>query len=126
MKTLTQNYVIESEHSARNLGSGEVQVLSTPSMILFMERTARKCVEPTLVDGYVTVGTRVDVRHLRPVPIGENLRVTARLTDIDGKRLTFGVKVEWRNIVVGEGVHERYVVNNEEFLRRLAEDQKIH
>jgi predicted thioesterase len=118
---LTEDYAIESEHGAKHVGSGEVQVLSTPAMILFMERTARQCVQSKLEDGYITVGIRVDVRHLNAAPIGETLRVIAQLTEIDGRRLTFKVRAEWQNEVIGEGEHERVIVNRDRFLQKLVE-----
>jgi fluoroacetyl-CoA thioesterase len=65
------------------------------------------------------VGTRVDIRHLGSVPIGENLKVTAQLLGTDKIRLTFKVKAEWRNEVIGIGQHERFIVNKEKFLQKL-------
>ena len=117
--TAVDNYLIKSKHAAKNVGSGEVEVLSTPAMIAFMERTARQTVESRLPEGDTTVGTRVDIRHLSPVPIGENLKVTAKLVGIDKTKLTFKVKAEWRNEVIGTGQHERFIVNKEKFLQKL-------
>ena len=117
--TAVDYYLIKSEHVAKHVGSGEVETLSTPAMIAFMENTARQTVESKLPEGDITVGTRVDIRHLGPVPIGENLKVTAQLLRTDKIRLTFKVKAEWRNEVIGIGQHERFIVNKEKFLQRL-------
>jgi fluoroacetyl-CoA thioesterase len=117
--TAVDNYLIKSEHAAKHVGSGEAEVLSTPAMIAFMEKTARQTVESRLPEGDITVGTRVDIRHLDPVPIGENLKVTAQLVGIDKTKLTFKVKAEWRNEVIGTGQHERFIVNKEKFLQKL-------
>lgn len=117
--TAVDNYLIKSEHAAKHVGSGEVEALSTPAMIAFMEKTARQTVESRLPEGDITVGTRVDIRHLGPVPIGENLKVTAQLVGIDKTKLTFKVKAEWRNEVIGTGQHERFIVNKENFLQKL-------
>jgi fluoroacetyl-CoA thioesterase len=117
--TAVDYYLIKSEHAAKQVGSGEVETLSTPAMIAFMEKTARQTVESKLPEGDITVGTRVDIRHLGPVPIGENLKVTAQLLGTDKIRLTFKVKAEWRNEVVGIGQHERFIVNKEKFLQKL-------
>ena len=76
---LTRNYRIRNKHAARRVGSGEVEVLSTPAMIAFMEKTSRKCVQPRLSEGAITVGTAINVKHLSPVLIGEELRVKAQL-----------------------------------------------
>jgi fluoroacetyl-CoA thioesterase len=117
--TAVDNYLIKSEHAAKHVGSGEIEALSTPAMIAFMEKTARQTVESRLPEGDITVGTRVDIRHLDPVPIGENLKVTAQLVGIDKTKLTFKVKAEWRNEVIGTGQHERFIVNKEKFLQKL-------
>jgi fluoroacetyl-CoA thioesterase len=118
---LTRNYLIRSEHAAGNVGSGEVEVLSTPAMIAFMERTSRKCVQPRLSEGAITVGTAINVKHLSPVLIGEELEVKAQLLEIDGRRLRFKVETKWQNQVIGKGWHERYIVNEERFLKKLRE-----
>jgi fluoroacetyl-CoA thioesterase len=116
---LTENYSIGREHSAKNVGSGEVEVLSTPSMIAFMEDTARRCVQLKLPQGYTTVGTEICVRHFNPAPVGESLQVTAQLVQIDGRKLTFKVKAEWRGNVIGEGQHQRFIVDKARFLQKL-------
>lgn len=119
--TFAKEYLLKKEHTAEHVGSGMLEVLSTPSMIAFMEKTARESVKLKLQEGYITVGARINVKHLNPVPIGEKLRVTAQLTGIDGRRLTFELKAEWRNEVIGEGQHERFIVNREKFLQELEE-----
>ena len=118
---LTRNYLIRSKHAARSVGSGEVEVLSTPAMVAFMENTSRRCVQPRLSGGNITVGTAIDVKHLRPVLIGEELEVKAQLLGIDGRRLKFKVEARWKDQVIGKGWHERYIVNKERFLQRLRE-----
>ena len=122
--TAVEDYLIQSEHAAKHVGSGEVETLSTPAMIAFMEKTARKTVETKLLEGEITVGTRVDIRHMGPVPIGEKLKVTAQLVEIDKRKLTFKVKAEWRNEVIGIGQHERFIVNKEKFLQKLKSSRR--
>ncbi|MGY0287933.1 MAG: thioesterase family protein [Candidatus Methanodesulfokora washburnensis] len=112
---------VTDQHSAKFLGSGDVSVLSTPSMITFMEETCRKMVESFLEEGDTTVGTRVDVSHLKPAPVGEDVEVTAELIEVDGRRLKFRVEAFWRGEKIGEGYHERFVVNRERFLSKLRE-----
>ena len=122
--TLKKDYRIKQEHAARHVGSGDIEVLSTPSMIGFMENAAMECVKPELAQGQITVGSTINIKHLSPVPTGEKLTVTAQLIEIDRERLTFKVRAEWRNEVVGEGLHERFIVNREKFLQKLQEKAK--
>ncbi|MGC8983415.1 MAG: thioesterase family protein [Desulfurococcaceae archaeon] len=115
----TEEHYASEEHAARHVGSGDVAVLSTPSMIAFMERTSMNCVQKYLPRGYTTVGTVVNVRHLNPAPIGSKIRVESRLVEKDGRRLVFEVKAYWGDVLIGEGLHERFIVNREKFLEKL-------
>jgi len=110
---------VESEHSAKHVGSGEVEVLSTPSMILFMEMTALEYAQKYLPPEYTTVGTRVDVRHTNPAPVGAEIEVVAKLVSREGRKLVFEVKALWGDLVIGEGIHERYIVHRERFLEKV-------
>jgi len=116
---LEKEYEVSKEHLADFLSSGDVAVLSTPSMILFMENTSRLLVEDFLEKGYTTVGTRVDVKHLAPAPLGAKVKVISELKEIEGRKLIFEVKAYWNDILIGEGVHERFIVNKEKFLEKL-------
>ena len=113
-----EEYLVSSEHAARHIGSGEVGVLSTPSMILFMERTSMKCIQEYLPLNYTTVGIVVNVRHLNPAPIGGVVRVESKLIQVDGRRLVFEVKAYYKDTLIGEGLHERFIVNKEKFLEK--------
>ena len=113
--------VVSEEHTARHLGSGGVQVLATPQMILMVERAGVAAVDPLLPPGYLTVGAHLDVRHLAPTPVGFQVRAMVELVAVDGRRLTFRATVHDGREVVGEGTHERYIVELELFGRRVAE-----
>jgi predicted thioesterase len=114
-----EEYVVEETHTARHVGSGDVQVLSTPSMIAFMEKTALKCVEKHLPREYTTVGTMVNIKHLNPAPKGARVKVSVKLITVEGRRLLFEVKAYWGTIILGEGTHERFIVNRERFIEKV-------
>ena len=114
-----EEYVVTEEYSARHISSGTVMVLSTPSMILLIERTALNCVQKYLPLNHTTVGTMVSVKHLNPAPVGGVVRVVVKLIGVEGRRLLFNVGVYYRGIVIGEGQHERYIVEVERFLERV-------
>ena len=115
----TEEYIPSEIHSAKIVGSGDVEVLSTPSMISFMEATAWKCVQKYLPENYTTVGIKVNIEHKAPAPIGNKIKVIARLIKQEKRRLVFEVKAFWKDIVIGEGIHERYIVDKEKFLNKL-------
>ncbi|MCS7385749.1 MAG: thioesterase family protein [archaeon GB-1867-005] len=117
--SLIEDYEVKPEHAAKHVGSGEVEVLSTPSMIAFMERTALKCVQKQLPKGFITVGVGVNVKHLKPAPVGAKVTVEAELVKVEGRKLTFKVKAKWKEVTIGEGTHERYIVNKEKFLEKV-------
>lgn len=116
-------FVVEEEHSAAHLGSGSMRVLSTPSMILFMERTARIMMDEYLPDTHTSVGVQVNVRHLAPSPVGNRVRAEAEITSVDGNKITLDVAVWDGEVKVGGGQHERFVIDKERFLRRFNESK---
>ncbi|ABM80857.1 thioesterase family protein [Hyperthermus butylicus] len=114
-----EEFRVEEEHTASHVGSGTVRVLSTPAMIAFMEITALHCAQRYLGEGETTVGTMVCVRHLAPAPVGVVVRVEAVLEKVEGRRLLFRVRAWWGDTLLGEGEHERYIVNTERFLAKV-------
>ncbi len=117
----TYTYMVREEHTAKHIGSGTVEVLSTPSMIAFMEHASLECIQRYLPKGYTTVGIRVDVKHLKPAPKEAKITVKTRLVKRDGKKLVFKVQALWGDIVIGEGMHERYIVDEKKFIEKLNE-----
>ena len=103
---------------ATSVGSGGLEVLSTPSMIALMEGAARQAVESLLADGQTTVGVRVDVRHLAATPNGAEVRARAELVEIDGRRLVFQVEAFDTREKIGEGTHHRAIVDPDRLLAR--------
>lgn len=100
------------------MGAGGVEVFGTPMMIALMENAAWGAVAEHLEAGYVTVGTMVNVRHLAATPLGQKVRATAELIEIDRKRLVFKVEAYDEQQKIGDGQHERFIVNLERFLKR--------
>lgn len=110
---------VPREYAAAHLREHGIEVLSTPCMVLLMERLARECLDARLPDGVVSVGVRVDVRHRAPVRVGESVLVRARGFDAGGGRFLFLVSVSSGGRLIGEAVHERRVVGLDDYLRRL-------
>lgn len=104
------------EKSALALASGGVDVFSTPMMILMMENTCDFSVRPYLSPGMATVGIRVDISHTSATPTGRRVWCESELLEIDGRRLVFAVKAYDEAGVIGEGRHERFIVDPERLL----------
>ena len=113
--------VVGTRDTAPHVGSGKIKVLATPVMVSLMEEAALNAVEGLLPQGFQTVGTRLDITHVAATPVG--LRVTARaeLTRIDGRRLTFRIWADDERDRIGEGTHERIIVNVARFDARAQE-----
>jgi predicted thioesterase len=111
---------VDASMLASALGSGAVQVFSTPSMIALMENAAARAVEGVLPPGQTTVGTRLDVRHLAATPLGLKVRARAELREVDGRKLTFTVEAFDSQEKIGEGTHERVVVDPTRLIARAA------
>jgi predicted thioesterase len=121
--------VVSEEHTARHLGSGGVRVLATPQMVLLMERASVAAVDHLLPAGHRTVGAHLDIRHIAPTPVGFEVKATAQLVEVDGRRLGFKVQVhEWapglfvddEAVLVGDGTHLRSIVDVKRFQEAVA------
>jgi predicted thioesterase len=113
--------LVTSENAITFLGADGPRVLSTPHMIGYMERTCRDTVLPLLDPGHDTVGTQVNVRHLAASPIGMPVRFTAEVIGVDGRRVNFRVEAWDEKEKIGEGTHERAIINIAKFATRMAE-----
>jgi fluoroacetyl-CoA thioesterase len=117
--TREEIFSVGSEHSAAHVGSGSARVLATPWMIAFMERTARDLLAEVLPEGYSSVGVHVNVRHLAPSPIGSRVRARVEVAAIEGVKVDFTVGAWDDQELVGEGTHQRVVIEEARFLQRV-------
>jgi predicted thioesterase len=106
------------EDTAAALGSGFVEVLATPMMIAVMEGTCAACVKPYLPETLSTVGTHVNVSHRAAVDIGETYFTECELIAIDRKKLTFKVRAFTQDKTIGEGTHDRFIIDVSKFLNK--------
>ena len=100
------------------------RVLSTPNMIRFMELTCRDTVQPMLDTGWATVGTHVNVAHLAAAPIGMPVTFRAEVLSVTDRRIQFRVEAWDEKEKIGEGTHERAMIDVAKFATRLAEKMK--
>lgn len=108
------------EKSAAVFASGALEVYSTPAMIGLMEAAAHSSAGAELPEGETTVGTMVNIRHLAATPLGMEVRAVSELVEIDGRRLVFRIEAYDEQGKIGEGTHERYIVNAGRFLEKTA------
>jgi predicted thioesterase len=113
-----ETFRVEEENTALHVGSGSLRVLATPWMIAFMERAARNLLAERLPDGYSSVGVQVDVRHLAPSPVGSAIRARAEVQAVEGTTVSFRVQAWDGAELIGEGQHQRAVIDEARFLRQ--------
>ncbi len=117
--------VAESDTARVSGGESLPPVFSTPRMISFMERTAHFAVLPHLEEGQTTVGTVVNIRHLGATPVGMQVRFRAELVEVDRRRLRFTVEAWDEMEKIGEGEHERFIIDRGRFNEKLAQKQAM-
>ena len=108
--------VVGANDTAEILGSGGLPVYATPSMICHMELSAYSL---AMEHGHATVGTKVNISHLRACKVGTELKATAEVTEVDGRRFEYKVKVEDSEGLIGEGTHQRFAIDPERFMAKL-------
>jgi fluoroacetyl-CoA thioesterase len=111
--------------TARHLGSGTVSVFASPEMIRLMERAAVNALKPYLAAGQQSVGTMVHVRHLAATPVGATVTARAELTSVDGRRLTFKVTAHDGTDLIGEGTHERSLIDLARFEAKVRAKSEV-
>jgi predicted thioesterase len=111
--------VVTDAHTAPRIGSGRVRVLATPVMINLMEAAALDAVEALLPAGHQSLGIKLDVTHHAATPVGMRVTASARLVGVDGRRLRFEVEAHDEKETIGDGTHERVVVNVARFDERV-------
>ena len=113
--------LVTTENAISFLENEGARVLSTPHMIGLMEWTCRNTVKPLLEEGFDTVGTHVNVAHLGAAPIGMMVTFTAEVLAVEGRRVTFKVTADDGKGKIGEGTHERAIINVAKFAAKMAE-----
>jgi fluoroacetyl-CoA thioesterase len=118
--TNEETFVVEEHQLAPHVGSGALRVLSTPMLIAHMEGISHRLLAKHLPEGYSSVGIHVDMRHLAPTPLGDVVRVQTEVLSVDGSTVAFAVQAWDSTEVIGECRHERYVIDEARFLKRVA------
>ena len=109
---------VQFSNTAAAVGSGAMEVFSTPGMIALMEKAAMGSVQSLLEPGQGTVGTEIHVSHLAATPVGMTVRAESELVAVEGRVLRFRVRAWAGEELIGEGEHKRCVILNERFMAK--------
>src|SRR5262245_3841623 len=113
--------VVGEQHTAPRVGSGRIRVLATPVMINLIEAAALSAIEQSLPENHQSLGTHLDVTHVAATPVGMKVKATAEVLRVEGRTVYFKVRAEDERDLIGEGTHERVVVNVDRFDKRVQD-----
>lgn len=119
-----EHTIVSHSNSAISMGSGFLEVFSTPSMIALMEGACANSVKAHLEPGKTTVGVSLEVKHVSATPFGMTVFCESELTEVDGKRLVFKVTAFDKCGVIGTAIHERMIVDSARFMEK-AQSKKV-
>jgi predicted thioesterase len=105
--------------TAESMGSGDLPVYATPSLVAFLEYSSKELLRDYLGENETTVGIRMDVSHLRASRIGRDIISRAEIVSIEGKKITLKVDAYDGNTLIGTGEHERFIVDKTRFMNKL-------
>ena len=112
--------IITPQDTAKSYGSGKLDVFATPAMIALMEKTALQLVAPFLAEGQDTVGTEINVKHIKATAVGQRVECYAKLHEIDEKKITFIVEAYDEKGLIGTGTHKRYFIDIAKFISSIS------
>lgn len=112
-------FLVGSEQTAKALGSGSLPVYGTPALVAAIENTCFEELQPSLEEGFTSVGGSLQLQHLAPSPIGAKIMVQTQLLEVTGKKHLFSFEVFEEERLVSHGQHVRFVVNIRDFLDKL-------
>ncbi len=111
---------VEMHHTAKEMKSGTLDVLATPALVAFVEECAWTSVQSYLDEGQGTVGSSIQITHKAPTPLGGEVKCQTELIQVDGRKLTFAFTVSDSVGEVASGVHERFIIDTEKFMKKTA------
>lgn len=120
MPVLTKSFLVNQQHTAKVVGSGNLPVLSTPSLITFMENTAFDYCQLYISDVQTTVGIHIDVKHLAPTKIGQMIDIIVTKVQQEERLFYFTIEAFEGTKLIGKGTHTRAIVTIETFMAKLA------
>lgn len=114
-----ETFIVEDQHTAYHIGSGDERVLGTPWMISYMERVSNRLVAEHLPEGFMSVGIHVDVKHLAATPVNVQVKIRAEILDVVKNRVNLSIEAWDDQEKIGEGTHWRAVVEKDRFMKRV-------
>ena len=125
-QTATATVTVTESNIAKTMKSGYLEVFATPDMCALMEEAAQAAVQPYLEEGEGTVGIALSITHEAPTPLGATVTAKATVSAVEGRKITFNIEASDGVGIIGRGTHERFVINNEKFMDKVANRAKAN
>ncbi len=120
-KEFKEEYIVKENHSAKNMGSGDLEVLATPSLVAFMENAAKNHLNTLLSADYGSVGSNININHIAPTLIGKKITIIGKITQvIKDKIIIFSLEAFENDKKIGDAEHTRVIINNQKFISKLT------
>ena len=124
-QSLTKKFKVEDKHSAKNMGSGDLDVLSTPMLVAFMEETSKDLLNKHIEDEFGSVGSNININHIAPTKVGAEVEITSEIIEIIKEKIinfkitAFEISNNEQKKEIGNATHTRVIINNEKFLEKI-------
>ena len=120
-KEFKKNYLVQDNNTAKFMGSGDLEVFSTPSLVAFMENAAKEYLNTFLPEELGSVGSNININHIAPTLVGKEITVQGKITEIiKEKIIIFSLEAYEQDKKIGDATHTRVIINNEKFLSKLS------
>lgn len=119
-QTATATITVTESNIAKTMKSGSLEVFATPAMCALMEEAAQAAVQPHLESGEGTVGISLSISHDAPSPLGATITAKATVIAVEGRKISFEIEAHDGVGCIGKGTHDRFVINNEKFMSKVA------
>ena len=119
-KEFKKTYLVQESNTAKNMGSGDLEVFATPSLVAFMENAAKEYLNTFLPEELGSVGSNININHIAPTLVGKEITVQGKITEIiKEKIIIFSLEAYEQDKKIGDDTHTRVIINNEKFLSKL-------
>ncbi|MDU6572790.1 MAG: thioesterase family protein [Gemella haemolysans] len=119
-KQFKQNYIVSEYNTAKFMGSGDLNVLATPSLVAFMENAAKIFLNSFLTEDLGSVGSNININHLAPTLVNKEITILGEITEIiKDKIVIFNLEAFEGEKKIGDASHTRVIINNEKFINKL-------
>lgn len=115
----SKNYIVDNQHLANQVGSGELNILSTPSLLAFIENTCMLKINESITSDQTSLGVKVELKHLKPSLENQEVECYIQNTTNQDNKWLFDIEVKSKDKLIAVCQHTRYVVNKKEFINRL-------